>query len=544
MIRVISTAIGGLLILTGLTLGVVWQTCRVYVGPDEQAIITKKTGAPLAPGQTIANAGQKGIQHDTLGPGRHFINPVTTEVDFVPLLEVPAGDPATWRTVYESGKPDYSVPTLEGKWPMVGVVTSFAGKPSSGGEEVVDKGVQGLQREVLTPGVYRLNPRAYKVELSPAVVVPVGCVGVVISQIGEMPGVEVTRETIIGPDGQAIEGQPKTVQKLAEAGQRGVLRTVLGPGIYYLNPYVHKVKIVQVGYNQITQLRSEPTGSITFPAADGFTIEVEVTVVWGRHPEHVPEMINRLGDLDRVRDIILSQMRSICRNLGSDYQSTDFIRGEKRELYQQAVTERLQAVAAQKDIEILIALIHNIAVRASDTTESPDLKATIQQGYIAQERDLTMQAKQESAKVRATLETALAEIEVAREQIRAETRKKVAEIVADGHKLAAEIDAGREVEVAKIDRQIAELEAQKRLMLGEAEADVERMKNNAEAEGKALMVTAFGSGRAYNLYTFAENFDPESIRLFYAGEGTFWTDLNQLQDVAALELLRTRANDD
>ncbi|RMF70920.1 MAG: hypothetical protein D6744_18740, partial [Planctomycetota bacterium] len=381
MIRTISTIAGGLLILIAATTAVVWRTCSVYVGPDEQAVIIKKTGAPLEPGQTIAKPGQKGIQHDTLGPGWHFINPVTTEVDIVPLLEVPAGNPSTWRTVYDSGKPDYAVPTLEGDWPMVGVVTSFAGKPSPSDAEVVEKGYQGLQREVLTPGVYRLNPRAYKVELKPAVVVPVGCVGVVTSQIGEMPGVEVTRESVIGPDGQAIEGQPKTIQKLAEPGQRGVLRTVLGPGIYYLNPYVYKVTIVQVGYNEITQLRTEPLGAITFPSADGFTIEVEVTVVWGRHPEHVPEMINRLGDLARVRQIILSQMRSICRNLGSDYESTDFIRGEKRELYQQAVTERLQSVAAEKDIEILIALIHNIAVRASDTGESPDLKATIQQGY-------------------------------------------------------------------------------------------------------------------------------------------------------------------
>ena len=56
-----------------------------------------------------------------------------------------------------------------------------------------------------------------------------------------------------------------------------------------------------------------------------------------------------------------------------------------------------------------------------------------------------------------------------------------------------------------------------------------------------MFVQAFGSGAAYNLYTFAQEFQPESIRLIFAGEGTFWTDLTRLQDVAAMELLKTSA---
>lgn len=538
--RLISGLFGVLLIVTGASLAYVWSACRVYVEPNQQLVIIKKTGAPLPPGIKIADAGQKGIQKESLGPGRYFINPWTTETEIHPLVEIPAGNPRTWKEVIASGDAEYSVPKVEGDWPQVGIVTSLVGKPWTGTEEVVPEGYQGIQRAVLTPGTYRLNPRAYKVELAPAVVVPLGCAGIVTSQVGEMPGVEVVTEASIGPDGETIEGQPKTVQKLAKEGQRGVVENVLQPGIYYLNPYVYKVKNVQIGYNQISQLKTDDVQeNIAFPSADGFRIEVEVTVVWGRHPEHTAEMINHLGDVTRLRQIILSNIRSICRNLGSEYESTDFIRGEKRELYQRAVTETLQKVAAEKDIEILIALIRNIEVHPSSEQEGiEDLKETIQRGYIAKERDLTTQAQQETAKVKANLETALAQIEVAREQITADTRKKVAEILAEAQKSAEEIDAQRDLEVARIEKQIATLDAEQKLVLGKADADVNELKNRAEAEGKAMMVQAFGNGRAYNLYTFAENFAPDSIRLIFAGNGTFWTDLNRAQDAAMMNLLK------
>ena len=60
---------------------------------------------------------------------------------------------------------------------------------------------------------------------------------------------------------------------------------------------------------------------------------------------------------------------------------------------------------------------------------------------------------------------------------------------------------------------------------------------SAEAQGYKLLVDAFGSPQAFNLYTFAENFDPQSIQLFYAGDGTFWTDLSRFEEVGAAKLL-------
>jgi hypothetical protein len=541
--RIIGSIVGVVLVLGGVALGYVWTACRAYVPSDKCLVLIRKTGEALPAGQKIAEAGQKGIQRLALGPGRYFFNPWVWEWELRDLTEIPAGDPQTWREVYAAGDPDYQVPKMEGQWPKLGIVTSLAGKPWDQEAEVVDAGYQGIQRRVLTPGTYRLNPRAYKVELADAIVVPLGCCGVVTSQLGAMPGVEIVTETSIGPDGEPVEGEQKRVQKLAEEGQRGVLKDILQPGIYYLNPKVHKVTIVQIGYNEISQLKTEDMRDpIRFPSNDGFTIEIEVTVVWGRHPEHAPEMIARFGDVTKIKQIIFSQIRSICRNIGSEYDSTDFIRGEKREEYQNAVTETLQRVAAERDIEILIALIQNYEVHggvARKEGEAGDLKQTIQRVYIAKEEELTRQKQRETAKVKAELETAKVQIEVAREQVAADTRKKVAETKVEGDKQAGEIDAQRDLEVARIERQIAQLDAEKTRVLGKAQADVERLGNQAEADGKRMLIDAFGTGRSYNLYTFADSFSPDSIRLIFAGEGTFWTDLSRLQDAAALELLKS-----
>ncbi|MEP0846690.1 MAG: hypothetical protein HRF50_07685, partial [Phycisphaerae bacterium] len=192
-------------------------------------------------------------------------------------------------------------------------------------------------------------------------------------------------------------------------------------------------------------------------------------------------------------------------------------------------------------VEILIALIQSIEVHSGAEVggKTPDLKSTIQRGFIAREQELTKQKQRETAETKAALAAAQAQIDVAREQINAETRKKVAELMAEGEKRSEEIAAQRDLEVARIERQIAQLDAEQTRVLGTARASVEELKNAAEAAGKQMLVSAFGAGRAYNLYTFAEKFAPESVRLIFAGEGTFWTDLNRLQDVAAMELLKS-----
>ncbi|MBI5865437.1 MAG: hypothetical protein HZB38_13205 [Planctomycetes bacterium] len=547
-LRFIPALVGGLLLLSLAIGGAVWSFCRVTVPADKCLVLIRKSGKPLPPGESIAGPGFKGIQREALGPGRYFFNPIATEWELHDLVTISPGDPGTWDEAYDLHDPDYQSPELKGRWPEIGVLVSRVGKSSPAGlDSVVGPGFQGIQREVLTPGTYRINPYVYEVKKHKATIVPFGCVGVVTSRQGDSPGVEMIEDISVGPDGKTVKGEPKAVQKLAAPGQRGVLERVLQPGIHYLNPYLYETQIVWVGYNLMSQVSTTANkeATISFPSKDGFSIDVDVTVVWGLRPEHTPEMISRIGQADRIKQIILSQLRSIGRNVGSNFLSTDFIQGERRAVYQHDVTESLREVCKKRDIEILIALIQNVEVRggSGQKVTDTDLKHTIQDGYIAREQELTKQIQTEAERVKAELEAATAAIPVAREKVTSETRKKVAELLADGEKKAAEIDAQRDLEVATIDRQMADLEAETTRLLGRAKAQVDELKNKAEADGKRMMVEAFGSGRAYNLYTFAEKFEPETIRLFYAGDGTFWTDMNRLQDAAAIELLRGATND-
>ena len=147
--------------------------------------------------------------------------------------------------------------------------------------------------------------------------------------------------------------------------------------------------------------------------------------------------------------------------------------------------------------------------------------------------------QREAATVRAQLEEERKKIDIARETVQAETRVMVANVLAEGEKSAAQISAQGKLEVATVQEQVARLDAQRIEILGQANADVDKMKNQAEADGFKLLIGAFGSGKAYNLYTFAENFQPESIRLFFAGDGTFWTDLSRFEEMGAARLLQS-----
>ena len=73
--------------------GVIWQWgfCRFYVSPNHMAVIIAKNGKVLPPGQILAEKGQKGIQREVLGEGRHFLNPIFFEHKIEPLTIIPPG---------------------------------------------------------------------------------------------------------------------------------------------------------------------------------------------------------------------------------------------------------------------------------------------------------------------------------------------------------------------------------------------------------------------------------------------------------------------
>ncbi len=187
-----------------------WGFCRFYVEADQMAIVTAKEGSTLPAGQILAEKGQKGVQREVLGEGRHFRNPYLFDHEIRETLLIPAG--------------------------KVGIVLSKVGKALPQGEFLArGKDEQGIWRQVLGPGRYRLNPHGYEVEVVDAISIPIGYAGVMTS----------------------LSGTRATAGAFATADQKGVREEILQPGLYYINPRQYKVDVLEIGINQVSLLGRE-----------------------------------------------------------------------------------------------------------------------------------------------------------------------------------------------------------------------------------------------------------------------------------------------
>lgn len=542
-----------------------WTVMRVFVPPGKALMVINKFGDQL-PSDLIAvpeNENRyKGVQEQLRSPGRYFINPVEYDTELVDLTIIPAGEPQAWRFTRDGKLED------EATQPKVGLIACKQGKTPPPGVEVVDPGYKGIQKEVLTPGTYKINPHLYSVTVVDAVVVPPGFVGVSTRLTGDRGATtsvtlsEIRAQTFgpsTQPDVPATHQAPSRL--IAGNTQRGVLKSVLQPGIYYVNPRLVKVDIVPIGYDAITlehtgaadstrgdrsraRGTNNPTNnagtSVRFYSGDGYLVEADLTLVWGVSPADAPEIVANIGSSwDNVRtNVIEPAMKAACQNVGAKYTSKELIQGATRSRFQDELSDTLERSVANRSVHVLLALIRNITIKDnSGKDQTSGLLATIQRANIEVERDLTNKQKTVTAITAAKLEEALKSVDVARETVASETGVKVANIQADGAKKAAEIDAQRDFDIAKINLEMAQLEAKRTQILGKAGADVAKMKNDAEAKGAKMLVDAFGSPQAYNLYTFAQGFQPTDLKLIFAGPGTFWTDLKSFQEVGASKII-------
>lgn len=541
---IVGKLIAAVVVLWVLWLGVKWTAMRVDVGPDEALVVTGKFGEALPAGDVVAPTGQtryKGIQEEVRGPGRYFLDPIEYEWQIVKQVQIPAGDPDKWEWDNDGNLKDPSTA------PMVGVIARKQGKAPEPGQEIVPAGYKGIQQEVLTPGTYKLNPSLVECTLVPAVVVPPGSVGVVTRLVGNVGTVSSAtlseiRSATTNAATRPAGIQPPPTRLVVGQAQRGILRDVLQPGIYYLNPKMVKVTIVTVGYDQIA-LDHSLNSSVRFYSYDGYQVEADFTVVWGRTPADAPNIVANIGDVKRVRtNVIEPAMKAACQNEGAKYTAKELIQGDTRSQFQDDLSQALEKHIQNRDIHVLLALVRSISIK--DTTgrdQTMGLLSTIQRANIEVERDLTFKQKTQTATVQAELEQANKLVDVNRETVASETKVKVANILAEGQKKAAEIDAQRELSVSSVELEVAKLNAQRTQILGKAAADVEQMKRSAEAQGAKLLVEALGSPRAYNQYIFAKNFEPTDVRLIFAGPGTFWTDLKTFEQVGASKLIGQQA---
>lgn len=471
-----------------------WTICRKYCDKGTSLRITQKTGDISENKDSYANENEMGVFEQMKGPGRHFLNPWNYTIDVVPDIIIRPGE--------------------------IGIVKNNLGKDIEGiGRFMADPGEKGTQKQVLTPGSWRINDYGQEVTITRATIIKPGYVG---------------------------------VQTLQET--KGTFDEPLTPGYYNINPREIKIDIVEIGYTQwvvqteyeqfqvqdeygnIITIEMPKAGTgVSFPLSDGKDMFLDITVIWGIFPKGAPRIIQEYGNLDLVESkIIEPQVMSICKNLGSNYTTMEFIKAETREAFQDQFTAALQKMGKIKGIEIKIALVRKFH-------PNPEIQKTIQATLLAEEKKATLLIEQQRDKVAAALEQAERKVDIAKEDFDAETTKIVEGQRESGFKKAAELREDANITIAFIDKKVAEANAQAVLIEGQARADVVEAMKKAEAEGLRLKIEAYGGADTFNLATFADLL-PNDLRIKYqyAGEGTLWTDPGaNLQDTAAKRILQS-----
>lgn len=213
----------------------------VIIIPDNHlGLVNKKfvlfgSNATLPDGKIIALKGEAGYQADTLPPGLHIMLwPWQYEIIVKPFLTIPQG--------------------------KIGVVQAHDGKPLHAGRILAQHvdcdlfqnarafleggGQRGSQISVMTPGTYRINDQAFKVQVFDATEIADGQLGIVTTLDGQPLNTadgEIAGKLIGGhnlfQDGHAF---------IANGGYKGLQEEPILAGTYYFNPLFIKLDRVEL----------------------------------------------------------------------------------------------------------------------------------------------------------------------------------------------------------------------------------------------------------------------------------------------------------
>jgi len=519
---------------------------KQYVG-----IVKALDGEPLPEDQILAeddyidkkgvfHMGQKGPRESVLTPGLHPIN-----LKYLQVKKHPA-------KIIKKGK--------------LGIVTKRVGDNPPPGTILVSKddNYKGVQREVLVPGEYYLNPLAVEVDIIDAIFIPKGRVGIVTKRVGKMPPrgtilVEaddafqgIQREplqpgihyinpfqkdvkiipAVVVADGHvgvqiAKTGDPKPAdQLLAKPGQRGILEQTLSPGLYYINPFEYEVVVFntrQQRYEMTFQERlgdTEISDSIKFLSDDGFEIEIDLTVLFQVFPENAPFVVATVGrHVKDVRDkIIRPSARSFARIIGSMNKGEEFVHGSTREAFQNNLHAALERKCLGSKVMINQTLIRHFEVpkELREPITRKVIASKLEEQYTQQQKTQVANAELARQKELVNFQALKVKAETTKMQakIRAEQQRDVEETLVDKKKFEAQGDA------AKI-----KIDADAKLYAARKDAEGVLARKTAEAEGQRKMVDAW-SGEGARFIVAKELADRLSnakiipLELFFGGGGS------------------------
>ena len=481
-------------------------------------VITAADGDPLDPGrllgkaitehrnfqdaeQFIASGGQKGPQVDILTPGVYRILTQSGSPDggteVKPGLFTIRLFDATIINENQIGL----VEALDGAQlnPRDYVAESFAGHDNfQDGHEFIGKGGQrGPQKDILLPGTYYINPLLFKVIPETAKEVKPGEVAVVVSNVGKDPSDEVrrhmaakVRERMEREEREQAEqsalrldkmDDERTAEQIAEEllagdpadrrldegaheayvvpeGYRGIQETVVGPGRYYVNTLAVSPIVIPTTNQTVEWTAGEVTNTFNpfeVISKDGFTMQLEVRVVFRVKPEDAPFMVAKIGGIERlIQNVMHPLIDSIFRNQASESSAMAYLQNRHEE--QERAEARVRAHLLKYHVDVVNVLICHIHL-------PEELMKTQTEKILAEQRQNMYNAQREAEEKRIQLE-----------------------------KTKAHADNQKDLMAATVGVEIAGKRAEQRKSEGEGEAHYILQTGRAEAEKVRLMGEAQG----------------------------------------------------
>ncbi len=488
------------------------------IPPGKVGVVTSADGDPLDPGRLngkaidghrnfqdaesfIANGGQKGPQVETLTPGTYRIL-----TQSVPLE---GGDPKPGlffirlfdATVINENQVGL-IEALDGAPldPRDYVATQVEGHDNfTDSNEFIRRGGQrGPQKDILLPGTYYINPLLFKVIPEKASEVKPGEVAVIVSNVGKDPGEDVRREMankvrarMEREEQQHVTEAAARLDKLDDEnrskaeieedllmtdpadrrldegaheayvvpeGYRGIQESVVGPGRYYVNTLAVSPIIIPTT-NQTVEWTAGETANTFDPfeviSKDGFTMQLEVRVVFRVKPEDAPFMVAKIGGIDRlIQNVMHPLIDSIFRNQASESSAMAYLQNRHEE--QERAEARVRAHLLKYHVDVVNVLICHIHL-------PEELMKTQTEKILAEQKQNMYNAQREAEEKRIQLE-----------------------------KTKANADNQRDLMAATVGVEISSRRAEQRKAEGEGEAHYILQTGKAEAEKVRLMGEAQG----------------------------------------------------
>ena len=481
-------------------------------------VITAADGAPLDQGRLhgkaikdhknfqdaeafIYNGGQKGPQVEILTPGTYRIHtqsvPADNDSEMMPgLFNVLLFD-ATMISENQIGL----VEALDGA-PLD--PNDYVATPKEGHDNFQDSntfitsgGQRGPQKDILLPGTYYINPLLFKVIPEAAKEVKPGEVAVIVSNTGKDPGEDIRRamadkirvrleqeeaqqmqiaaEKLDKVDGdkasiediraELLAGDPADKRLDSGAheayvvpeGYRGIQEMVVGPGRYYVNTLAVSPIVIPTT-NQTVEWTAGEMANTFDPfeviSKDGFTMQLEVRVVFRVKPEDAPFMVAKIGDVGRlVQNVMHPLIDSIFRNQASESSAMAYLQNRHEE--QERAEARVRMHLLKYHVDVVNVLICHIRL-------PEELMKTQTEKILAEQKQNMFNAQREAEVKRIELEKTSSQADNQRSLMEATVGVDIAGKRSEQRKKEAEGEAYYISETGKA-------EAEKMRLMGEAQ---------------------------------------------------------------------------